>query len=111
MAKQLSLPERYVIERMLHQDYSFASIGRNLDRSASTIAREVLHYRCFTSRSPIMGENDCINRPSCQRNFVPRWVFMVVLHPDASVVLKESFVHLSAIIMILFSAIYSISHI
>ena len=49
MAKQLSLPERYVIERMLHQDYSFASIGRNLDRSASTIAREVLHYRCFTS--------------------------------------------------------------
>ena len=33
MAKQLSLPERYVIERMLHQDYSFASIGRNLDRS------------------------------------------------------------------------------
>lgn len=40
MAKQLSLPERYVIERMLHQDYSFASIGRNLDRSASTIARD-----------------------------------------------------------------------
>lgn len=68
MAKQLSLPERYVIERMLHQDYSFASIGRNLNRSASTIAREVLHYRCFTSRIPIMGENDCINRPSCQRN-------------------------------------------
>lgn len=68
MAKQLSLPERYVIERMLHQDYSFASIGRNLDRSASTFAREVLHYRCFTSRFPIMGENDCINRPSCQRN-------------------------------------------
>ena len=62
MAKQLSLPERYVIERMLHQDYSFASIGRNLDRSASTIAREVLHYRCFTSRSPIMGENDFINK-------------------------------------------------
>lgn len=92
MAKQLSLPERYVIERMLHQDYSFASIGRNLDRSASTIAREVLHYRCFTSRSPIMGENDCINRPSCQRNTLcPE---MVVLHPDASVVLKESFVHL-----------------
>lgn len=26
--------------------------------------------------------------------FVPRWVFMVVLHPDANVVLKESFVHL-----------------
>ena len=68
MAKQLSLPERIIIEQMIHKDYSFASIGRNLDRSASTIAREVLHYRCFTSRIPIMGENDCINRSSCQRN-------------------------------------------
>ena len=68
MAKQLSLPERIVIEQMIHKDYSFASIGRNLDRSASTIAREVLHYRCFTSRIPLMGENDCINRFSCQRN-------------------------------------------
>lgn len=55
MAKQLSLPERIVIEQMIHKDYSFASIGRNLDRSASTIAREVLHYRCFTSRMPIIG--------------------------------------------------------
>ncbi len=71
MAKQLSLPERYVIERMLHQDYSFASIGRNLDRSASTIAREVLHYRCFTSRFPIMGENDCINRPRDAKKPIP----------------------------------------
>lgn len=68
MAKQLSLSERIIIEQMIHKDYSFASIGRNLNRSASTIAREVLHYRCFTSRIPIMGENDCINRPGCQRN-------------------------------------------
>ena len=56
------------LDKMIHKDYSFASIGRNLDRSASTIAREVLHYRCFTSRIPLMGENDCINRFSCQRN-------------------------------------------
>ena len=68
MARQLSLPERIVIEQMIHKDYSFASIGRNLDRSASTIAREVLHYRCFTSRIPLMGENDCINRFTCRRN-------------------------------------------
>ena len=68
MAKQLSLPERIIIERMIHQDYSFASIGRNLERSASTIAREVLHYRCFTGRMPITGENDCVNKNSCQRN-------------------------------------------
>ena len=68
LAKQLSLPERIVIEQMIHKDYSFASIGRNLDWSASTIAREVLRYRCSTSRIPLMWENDCINRFSCQRN-------------------------------------------
>ena len=68
MPKQLSLPERIIIERMLHQDYSFASIARALERSASTVAREVLHYRCFTGRIPLPGENDCIHRPSCQKN-------------------------------------------
>lgn len=68
MAKQLSLPERIIIEQMIHKDYSFASISRNLNRSASTIAREVLHYHCFTSRIPLLGENDCIHRPGCQKN-------------------------------------------
>ena len=32
---------------MIHNDHSFAAIARRLDRSASTIAREVLHYRFF----------------------------------------------------------------
>lgn len=68
MPKHLSLSERIIIENMVRQDYSFASISRNLDRSASTIAREVLHYRCFTSRLPLSGENDCIRQASCQRN-------------------------------------------
>jgi len=68
MAKQLSLSERIIIEQMIHKDYSFASIGRNLERSASTIAREIIHYRCFTNRVPLSGENDCIHRPGCQRN-------------------------------------------
>lgn len=68
MPKQLSLSERIIIENMVRQDFSFASISRNLDRSASTIAREVLHYRCFTSRLPLSGENDCIRQSSCQRN-------------------------------------------
>ena len=68
MAKQLSLPERIIIENMIHKDYSFASIARNLNRSPSTIAREILHYRCFTSRMPISGENDCINKSGCRRN-------------------------------------------
>ena len=70
MSKQLSLPERNVIEHMILKDFTFASIARNLNRSASTIAREVLRYRCFSGRIPISGENDCIYRPSCLRNAI-----------------------------------------
>lgn len=50
MPKQLSLSERIIIERMISKDYSFASIGRNLERSASTISREVIKCRCFVDR-------------------------------------------------------------
>ena len=87
MPKQLFLPERIVIEQMIHKDYSFASIGRNLERSASTIAREILHYRCFTSRIPLLGENDCIHRPGCQKiPSVLKPVCMAALLPVANVV-------------------------
>ncbi|WP_368076760.1 helix-turn-helix domain-containing protein, partial [Eubacterium sp. AF15-50] len=55
MPKQLSLSERIIIERMISKDYSFASIGRNLERSASTISREVIKYRCFVDRIPLPG--------------------------------------------------------
>ena len=41
MAKHLTLTERAFIERALAQDYSFAYIGKVLDRSDTTIAREV----------------------------------------------------------------------
>ena len=68
MAKQLSLSERITIERMLQSDYTFASIARKLDRSASTISREVLNYRFFTHRISLMGENDCTKYFSCVRN-------------------------------------------
>lgn len=68
MANQLSLPERIIIEQMIHKDYSFASIARNLGRSSSTVAREVLRYRCFTSRLPLPGENDCLYKTSCTKN-------------------------------------------
>lgn len=68
MPTQLTLSERMIIERMLHRDMSFASIGRALERSPSTIAREVLHYRCFTDRIPLPGENDCVKRDHCVRN-------------------------------------------
>lgn len=68
MPKQLSLPERMIIERMVHQDYSFATIARTLERSASTVAREVLHYRCLTAKIPLPGENDCVHKPTCRKN-------------------------------------------
>ena len=68
MSKQLSLPERIIIEKMIHQDYSFATIGRHLNRSASTISREVLNYRCFVNRLPLPGENDCIKYRICLVN-------------------------------------------
>ena len=70
MPKQLSLSERIIIENMVRQDHSFAAIARNLDRSASTVAREVLHYRCFTNRIYLSGENDCIHQNGCRRNSI-----------------------------------------
>ena len=68
MPKQLFLPERIIIERMIHQDYSFATIGRHLNRSGSTIAREVHNYRCFVNRLPLPGENDCVKYKNCLVN-------------------------------------------
>ena len=68
MTKQLSLSERIVIERMLTQDYSFASIARKLNRSASTISREVQNYRCFVNPIAFKGTNDCVHFHSCLRN-------------------------------------------
>lgn len=69
MSKQLSLSERIIIERMLAQNYTFATIARKLERSASTIAREVKNYRCFINPVSHKG-NDCIHFHSCLRNRV-----------------------------------------
>ena len=69
MSKQLSLSERIVIERMLAQNYTFATIARKLERSASTITREVKNYRCFINPVSHKG-NDCIHFHSCLRNRV-----------------------------------------
>ena len=68
MAKQLSLSERITIERMLHGDYTFATIGRRLNRSASTISREIQSYRFFVHPVPEKGRNDCLKFHSCIRN-------------------------------------------
>ena len=50
MSKHLSLSDRAMIERLLVMDYTFASIAKKLNRSASTISREVKRYRVFTGR-------------------------------------------------------------
>ena len=68
MAKQLSLSERITIERMLHGDYTFATIGRTLNRSASTISREILSYRFFVHQISRKDGNDCTKYFSCIRN-------------------------------------------
>ena len=68
MPKQLSLSERVVIEKMLIHDYSFAAIARQLDRSASTIAREVKNYRHFIKPISYKNSIDCIYYFSCLRN-------------------------------------------
>ena len=61
MPKQLSLSERIVIEKMLVHGYSFAAIARQLDRSASTIAREVKNYRHFVKPISYRNSIDCIH--------------------------------------------------
>jgi len=68
MSKHLSLSDRVMIERLLNMDFTFASIARKLDRSATTISREIKRYRVFTGRSIPLRKNDCIEYYSCIRN-------------------------------------------
>lgn len=66
MAKHLSLSERSFIERALVYEKSFASIAKSLNRSASTIAREIKNHRVFVDRWRD-DRNDCISYQSCLR--------------------------------------------
>ena len=50
MAKHLSLSERALIERALVLGKSFSEIAASLERSPSTISREVKNHRVFVSR-------------------------------------------------------------
>ncbi len=59
MAKHLSLSERAFIERALVHEKSFADIAKVLNRSASTISREVKNHRVFVHRRRD-DKNDCI---------------------------------------------------
>lgn len=68
MSKHLSLSDRVMVERLLHMDFTFSSIAKKLNRSASTISREIKRYRVFTGRVNPSSQNDCIEYYSCIRN-------------------------------------------
>ena len=70
MAKHLSLSERALIERALALGKSFSEIAVSLDRSPSTIAREVKNHRVFVSRWRD-DKNDCLSYHSCLKRNRP----------------------------------------
>lgn len=71
MAKHLSLSERAFIERALVHEKSFTDIAKALNRSASTISREVKKHRVFVQRWRD-DKNDCIAFNTClRRNLCP----------------------------------------
>jgi len=67
MSKHLSLSERAMIERSIIHGESFAEIGRKLNRSASTMSREVKNHRVFADREPACSGNDCVSFRTCIR--------------------------------------------
>lgn len=68
MSKHLSLSERAIIEKMLNMDFTFAQIAKKLDRTPSTISREIKKHRVFAGQSNISSRCDCIYFFSCVKN-------------------------------------------
>lgn len=68
MAKHLTLSDRIIIERGINNELTFATIARMLDRSPSSISREVRRYRVIIQSNHSLGNNDCTKRISCLRN-------------------------------------------
>ena len=66
MSKHLTLTDRAIIEKYLAQDMSFSFIAKRLNRSATTISREIKNHRCFVNGFRYTS-NDCINYRSCLR--------------------------------------------
>lgn len=66
MSKHLTLSDRAIIEKYLALDMPFAYIARQLNRSATTISREVKNHRCFVNGIRYTS-NDCANYPTCIR--------------------------------------------
>lgn len=68
MSKHLSLSDRAVIERMLNMDFTFTQIAKKLDRTPSTISREIKRHRVFTGQYNISNRCDCIKFFHCLKN-------------------------------------------
>ena len=68
MSNHLTLSDRIVIERGINNELTFATIARILDRSPSSISREVKRYRVVIQSNHSFNGNDCTKRASCLRN-------------------------------------------
>ena len=68
MSNHLTLSDRIVIERGINNELTFATIARMLDRSPSSISREVKRYRVVIQSNHSFNGNDCTKRASCLRN-------------------------------------------
>ena len=68
MAKQLTLSDRIIIERGINNQFTFATIARMLERSPSSISREVKRYRLIIKSTSSHNGNDCTKRITCLRN-------------------------------------------
>ncbi len=66
MSSHLTLSDRAIIEKYLALDMSFAYIAKRLNRSATTISREVKNHRCFVNGFRYTS-NDCVNYQGCLR--------------------------------------------
>lgn len=66
MSKHLTLSDRAIIEKYLALDMSFSYIAKRLNRSATTISREVKNHRCFVNGVRYTS-NDCANYATCLR--------------------------------------------
>ena len=85
MGKHLTLSDRAIIERYLVHDMTFSYIARRLERSPSTISREVKNHRCFVygfrySDNPCINYRSCIRRNLCVRTVQNLTVISYVLN-------------------------------
>ncbi len=66
MSKHLTLSDRAIIEKYLVLDMPFSYISKQLNRSGTTISREIKKYRCFVNGIRYT-QNDCVNYRTCLR--------------------------------------------